>query len=288
MATSLLILAVLVFTFRGFFLGFVGVIGKLCGLVLAYLIAIIYRSQLAEWVIDASAIDLPAWVVEVGCGAALFFLVLFLTSFIITHCAKLLGRILPPLEPILNNQSTAGRIAGALSNGCIGAAIVLLGIWIYGSTTKSVVHPPQLQQVANQVGLAALSMLDDETRFSLPDLTNITSTNSLSSKPVTTPSTNTITGRAVISSDSNPQRQLVLQTTDTIAQPAIDQPGNKLMELLGNEQVRELIKNPQIQQLVSEQLAKNPEQFNQLTEQSGINPQQLNELLQKFQSQMQQ
>ena len=117
MASSLLFIAILVFAVRGFFLGFVGVITKVVGLVLGYIIALSFRAKLAAWVISNTTINLPSVVIEVGCGAALFFSVFFSSGLIISACAGLIKKTIPVFKPILENDSTTGRITGALSNG---------------------------------------------------------------------------------------------------------------------------------------------------------------------------
>ena len=285
MATSLLFLAILVFAVRGFFLGFVGVIGKVLGLIAGYFIAISYRSDAAIWVTNNTTVNLPAMVTEIGCGIALFFLTLFIVGMLVNISAGILKKLIPPLKAILDKNSTGARVTGAISNGLLGAAVVLAGIWLYGMIGKNTVQPPQLQRVADTFGNTMFNAIaKTRTDFSLTEVTSLTPEISVPQDVIAPTPSN---GNAVIVSESDPQKRLSIQSTHqkNVSSQSIKQDNNlqdtNLLQLLGNGQIQELLNNPQIRQLAIDRLKDNPQQLTEVINKTGITPEQIQQLLKK-------
>jgi uncharacterized membrane protein required for colicin V production len=301
MASSVLMIAVIVFAIRGFFLGFVGVIGKAIGLVLGYVLAISYRSDAAIWVssnTSISSINLPSMIIEIGCGAALFFAALFTTGFVVSACAGLLKKMIPPLEPILNKDSTAGRTTGAISNALLGAAIVLIGIWIYAMMGKGTVEPPLLQQVANTFGNHFFKVVKQNSSLSLPNFNSPTPAPKVytaspaalapNTETTTKTTTGTTTGTAVIVSEANPDKKFSIESSyQQILETQGSAEGNDLSSMLGNEQLQALLNNPQVRQFAMEQIKSGAGPVNEISEKTGLSPEQLQQLLENLPLQQQ-
>lgn len=109
MASGILITVVLIFAMRGLFLGFSGVIGRLVGFGLGYYVAYSYRAQLAQFVSNSTEISLPAIVIQMMSGLALFLATLFISGLLISALFKLIGKVIPGFKAIMDKESLGGK-----------------------------------------------------------------------------------------------------------------------------------------------------------------------------------
>ncbi|MBL4828011.1 MAG: hypothetical protein JKY66_09925, partial [Spongiibacteraceae bacterium] len=90
-------------------------------------------------------------------------------------------------------------------------------------------------------------------------------------------------GSAVITSQSNPAKTLSInsrhQQTNTEQDPKQNE---TLMQLLGNEKIQALLKDPNIQKLAMTQLNNDPQKLNELGEATGLSIEKLQELLKQL------
>lgn len=228
MATGLLIIAVIYFAARGYFLSLPGVIARLCGLVSGYVVAFSLRNDLARLLASQTQTDLPPLVLKAISSAMLFFGTLLIVSFVINSLFKLIARLVPLLRGIFQKEAVGSRISGAVVNSAIGAALVLVGLWVYGFTFAKNTPPDDLQRFANRFGdsLFALTrrLLEDEQQASTPasqpgqsslfaGLPGAVSTlvDADSSSPEAVAEVATIKGTAEIRSVENPEKHLYIE-----------------------------------------------------------------------------
>jgi uncharacterized membrane protein required for colicin V production len=159
MALSILVVVVIFFSIRGFFLGFVAVIARLLGIMLGYYVAFSYRYPLAEFIDAQTSLDSSPLFLQIATGAGLFFSTLFITSLIVSAIVKLISKLIPSSRELFDRQSPASRVFGSGCNGLLGATIVLIGLWGYGLLIDSPNPPDPLQKFANQVGDSLLSSI---------------------------------------------------------------------------------------------------------------------------------
>lgn len=157
MTTSILFIVVVFFSIRGFFLGFSGVVARLMGVILGYMIAFSYRQPLATFLSENTSSNLSPIILQVITGAALFFATLFIAGLLITTLFNLAAKLIPVLQNLLQQQSPGSRVFGAGINGLIGASLVLIALWGYGLMTNSNDKPDPLQGIANRFGDTLLS-----------------------------------------------------------------------------------------------------------------------------------
>ncbi len=150
MAWSILILALLIFAVRGYFLALPGVAARVTGIVAGYLTAFHYRGQLGQWLGSELGGQYHPLALEAIAGVGLFFGTLLACSLVIQLGCRLLATLIPPLNPLLNRQRLPSRLAGALANGGVAVALVLIGLWGYGLVALP--PPSPLQQSADRFG----------------------------------------------------------------------------------------------------------------------------------------
>lgn len=272
MAAGTLMLVIIMFSARGFFLGLPGVIARLLGMISAYVIAFSYRSDLAALLAARSHSGMPVLVFQVASSAILFFGTLFLVSLLVIGLFKLLVKLLPSLGAVLSKESTGGRITGALFNGAIGAGLVLAGIWLYGLTLGKGQHPDQLQRVANRFGdtlvnIAGLWLTDKDQPQHKTSQTKLEVT--------------TTTGTAEIVSTEDPKKRvLIKRLQEVVSSAASSGDTSQLQDLLQSPQVQKLAKDPEIQQQLMKFLQDNPQQMME-----AFNNPKIRELLEQMNSQ---
>lgn len=268
MASSILIIAVLLFALRGLLLGFSGVIGRLLGFALGYLVADHYRDPLADFISLNTSIGLPAVALQIISGLGLFIVTLFFTGLIVAMLFKLLGRVIPIFKMIADNHSIGGKIAGATLNGAIATAVVLLGLWGFGKVTQQQDPDDRLQHIANQFGDKVFGIIADNNDFNVEHFSQ--SFSQTTSNGQVTRSTSA--GYSSFgSTDTNSSSRTNIDSVIELLQQ-YNQNGNGIntAELLNNPQLQELINNPEQLQHIQQQIINNP---------------QLQELMQRLQSQ---
>lgn len=151
MVSSILLMAVLVFSIRGFFMGFPRVVARLLGFISAYIVSFSWRQPLAERLFEQQVVDVSPLILQVATGATLFFITLFLVTIIVTGVFKLAAKAIPGLSELVDKNAPGSRVFGAGTNGMIGAAVVLLGLWGYNLFTDRA-PDSQLDHIAHNLG----------------------------------------------------------------------------------------------------------------------------------------
>lgn len=274
MATGLFIVVVLIFILRGIFLGLSGVIGRLLGFVLAYYFAYNYRGHAVNFIEQQAAINLAPMILEVICGVAIFISTLLITGLLVAFAFKLLASIIPAFKQLADSKSSTAMVAGAVVNGSLGAAIVLMVMWGIGLANNKAGDDSALQRVANQFGNKVFAFVTDNT-----DINIQTSSYSQSTKTYNSTKQTRTTGTAIITSSNNPEKSLSIETFEQMATDTTANQGNDfdLTTLLANEKVQSLLNNPELRNTLMQQLQNNPEKVQQLLD----NPQ-LQELLKNY------
>lgn len=172
MVSSILLMAVLVFSIRGFFLGFPRVIARLLGFICGYIVSLSGRQPLANLLLEKQLVEISPLILQVLASAVLFFGTLFLVTVLVTSLFKLTAKVIPGLSELVDKDSPGSRVFGAGTNGFIGAAIVLLGLWGYNLFTDKA-PSSQLDHIANNLGANLLSF----------------ASSAISTKPTNTPQT---------------------------------------------------------------------------------------------------
>ncbi len=237
MASGLLSIAIIFFSARGFFLGFGGVLAKFLGLILGYLMAFNYRYTLAESINNNFTIDAPPMVIMVASSAILFFGTLFTVGFVINSFFVLMVKVIPALDFLLSPKEIGNRILGAVINGFIGAAIVLLALWGYALVIDSKQPPDDLQKFANRFGDSVLNIVSNI--FNYNENGEITSA---------VPS---------LSFDWNSLTSGDASNVD-------------LKQLLENQQLQDLLNNNEIRDLLLEQMEQNPDKVMEMLNNSEL------------------
>lgn len=298
MASGLLIIALLVFAVRGYFLSLPGVIARLLGLLCAYFVAFSFRSDLAALLASKIQSDVHPMLLQVISSAVLFFGTLFLVSLVILSLFRLLTRLAPALRGILSRDALGSRLGGAALNGTVGAVLVLVGLWVYGFTLGKNSEADALQRFANRFGDSAFALtrrlLDSQ---SPPDQTPqaVASTPSTSEDaPVASEEpeevvTAIIRGTAEIRSEENPEKHVFIERYSAVTpkpkpepldllglgttpepEPSGDEKSllqqlvgaTDLKELLKRKDVQEIAGDPKVRQKALEILQSNPELLN--------------------------
>lgn len=282
MASGILITAVLFFAVRGMFLGFSGVIARLVGFALGYLVAYHFRNPLAAYITSHSDIALPPIALQMISGLVLFIATMLISSALIKSLFKLLGKLLPGFNFLGSKDSTGSRLAGATVNGLIAAAVVLMGIWGYGKLSGKLNPEDELQLFANRFGDTVFTMVNDHTELDIQSFSTTRSyqhrVSSSQNSPAVT--TRTTTGTAYIVSSDNPQKQLSIEQIREVIETNSDQLGSLVANPDNSTQLQELINNSELRDMALRQLQNNPEQFQQL-----LNNPQLQKMLEQFQTQ---
>lgn len=309
MASGILIIAIIVFAARGYFLSLPGVFARLIGLVSAYVVAFSFRQDVASIFISRAHSDVHPLLVQVISSAVLFFGTLFLVSLVIIGCFKLIARLVPLLRPVFAADQIGSRIGGATLNAGLGAALVLAGIWLYGLVLGSGAQPDQLQRFANRVGDAVFTLTLDLLADDAPDNTAPTTADSTtrvqqlatrfgaaSPTPTPTPVTDdtaTEWGTAEIRSSDNPDKHVFIERRHAAEQqppaplsdteralPVLENLPEleELQPLLNNEALRKMAADPELMQKALDMLQSNPELLKNATD----NPQ-LRALLENLQ-----
>ena len=272
MAAGTLIIAIIMFSARGFFLGLPGVIARLLGMLCAYIIAFSYRGELAQLLAARSDSGLPPLLFQVISSAILFFGTLVLVSLTVIGLFKLLVKLFPSLGGLLSKEATGGRIAGALFNGAIGAGLVLAGIWLYGLTLGKDQHPDSLQQVANRFG----DTLVDIAGLWLKDQPGHRDSHSVVTSVVTSKK-----GTAEIISEESPEKRVLVERIQEVVESATSSGDtSELQALLQSPQVKKLANDPALQQKLMKLLQDNPQQTME-----ALNNPKIRELLEQMNSQ---
>ena len=160
MASGLLSIAIIFFSFRGFFLGLSGVIARVLGIALGYVMAFVYRDTLAANLTQTFNLEVNPLLAVAGSSALLFFGTLFSVGFFIDILFKATAKLFPALETILLPKATGNRVLGAAANAIVGASIVLLGMWGYALVIDDNKPDSELQQFANQFGDKVLTVVE--------------------------------------------------------------------------------------------------------------------------------
>ncbi|MEE8056463.1 MAG: CvpA family protein [Pseudomonadales bacterium] len=283
-ASSLLFIVVVFFSIRGFFRGFPGVVARLLGFILGYVMATVYRNSLATFIAERTTIDLPPQVLQIASSAILFFATLFSVGLIVTGIFSLLTKIIPASQGLLDGKSTISRIFGALSNGFIGAAMVLIALWGYGLVSNNTEPPDTLQTIANTFGDSMLSLVSKTADLITNNSDNSPARKKYPSHTTTAHQSPVIveTGSAEIISASNPDKRISIKTITKLVEqlnPRTDT-ATDLDQRLKSEKVQDLLSDPAIRKMALEQLKNNPDQimealnnpkFRELLEQMGNN-----------------
>lgn len=250
MASSILFGVAFAFAVRGLQLGLVGVISRSSGVLLGYYLGFSYRAGAAEVVAARTGTDLPPLVLQAICGGVIFFTTLFLVAQCVSSIFKLLALVIPPVKTLIDNKSWPGKIAGSITNAVIGAIIVLLGLWGYDQVSKKPLPTTELQVFANDFGNAIFFPESSSTSF------------------ISTKSSDTIEsifsrGTATISSESDPEKTLSIESIREIFQTSPNSQFETIdpAKLMDSEQLQTLLEDPKIRQLVMDQLQENPEQL---------------------------
>lgn len=283
MAAGTLIIAMIFFAARGYFLGLAGVFARVLGLLSGYIVGFSYRSDLAAIIGARTDTGAHPVVLQIISGALLFFGTMFVVSFVVIGLFKLLAKLLPPFRTVLTKEATGSRIAGAAVNAGIAAMIVLSGIYIYGLTLGKNQPPDDLQRVANRFGSTmvdvAKSLIDEEDRPTQQDIKKqsmsllssaISSSTSLmlsgaasdtSEQQSATTQPQQITGSAEIISTDNPQKRMLIERVREVLSSSDSGDDIDLQAMLENEQLSELVDNPEVREQAMQYLQANPEQM---------------------------
>ncbi len=253
MASSILFIAVLFFSVRGFFLAFPGVVARLSGFILGYFIAYSYRAPLAKLIDEKTNADLAPMIFQVLSGAILFFTTMFLVGLIVSGIFSLLTKIVPLSKGLLDSKSTSSRLFGAIFNGCIGASMVLIALWGYNIFSGNNSEPPDtLHKIAYVFGDSVLALAIEVAGAENINLDSITAITT--SKTMTTATASTTTGSAEIFNSSSIDLQNILKR-DTV-QGLLNDPvlREQLMQQLNDnpEQMMKALNNPEFRQLMEQ------------------------------------
>lgn len=156
MINTIFIIFVAFFIVRGLVLGFVGVLARLSGLLLAYLVSYLFAADLAQWILQRYPALMSAPVLYILTGLGLFFVTLLLVSYIVFSIAGLLAKKLPVLAPLNDRHSRLSRASGALLNGTIGTVLGLLLLWVYSIIAATFLPSQQLLQTTPLMNTATL------------------------------------------------------------------------------------------------------------------------------------
>lgn len=296
MASGTLIIAMIFFAARGYFLGLAGVFARVLGLLCGYFVGFSYRSDLANIIAARSDSGAHPIVLQMISGALLFFGTMFLVSFAVIGLFRLLAKLLPFFRAILTKEAMASRVAGATLNAVIAAMLVLSGLYIYGLTLGKNQPPDDLQRLANRFGLTmvnlAQSIIAEEDRPTKDSITEgsmslissaLDSAGNLNrADSSTTPqSTNKrAKGTAEIISMEDPQHRVLIEKVREVFN---DQSGDQeldLQSLLHDEDLKDLANNPQLRDQAMEYLQSNPEKMLEV-----LNNPKFRELLEQWESQ---
>ncbi|MFT5691943.1 MAG: putative membrane protein required for colicin V production [Oceanicoccus sp.] len=262
MAESILILAVLVFAVRGMFLGFVGVISRVVGIFLAYYVTYRQQEKVTEYVVKNTQFDIAPVVLQMGTGLCLFFGTVMVAGLVISLIARLLSKISPSVKVLLDNQSTGGRILGATTNGLVGVAIVLAGIWAYDIVAKKPTNDSQLHSVAKSFGDTIFAMVDTNTLFSGKHLEQ-TSSEPFSSE---SKSTSTHSGSAYIISEENPNKKFSIETDKDMEKTQSQSPSKQTEKspLFSSDKIQNLLNNSRLRSIVQKKMEDHPEEIEKI------------------------
>jgi hypothetical protein len=285
MAEGILITVVIMFALRGLFLGFVGVVSRVTGIILAYYMAYNYRevttSFLTSFFAEGSNNSLTL-ILPIVSSLLLFFGTMIITGLIVSTAFKSLAAIIPALKSFAENKSISGKLLGAITNGTIGAIIVLIGIWGYGFAIGNTIDQTpdnKLQIAANTVGDFLFADLKNNPNLRIQTTTQSSSNNNYSSR-----SSKTIIehGSAIIVSEDNPEKTLSINTVREIIDNNLqsDETNAAQLNLLNNSTVEKIMNNPELQSMALEHMQNNPEQIQAILE----NPK-LKEFLEQLNSQ---
>lgn len=273
MVSSILLMAVMVFSIRGFFLGFPRVIARLLGFICAYIASLVGRQPLAELLVEKQLIEISPLILQVLSGAVLFFGTLFLVTLLVTSLFKMAAKIIPGLSELVDKDSPGSRVFGAGTNAMIGAACVLIGLWGYNLFTDKAPET-RLDHIANNLGTNLLAFASQSVGAK-PD-------SRPSSKPQARP-TDQITEQAINSTteDSDTQasiQQQLLSVVSAMSQNktlsdsagTADNHGDgpigtlniaELNELLDNPNIKQLLADPALRKMALENMQDNPQQL---------------------------
>ncbi len=269
MAQALLIMAALFFAVRGFFLGFTGVIARVAGIVLAYVLVLTQRSNVTDYLAPMVPPSISRLVLEIGVSAGLFFLTVLMVTVLVKLLTKSLGTLIPASRTLLDPSTTTARIGGAILNAALAAVLVLSGIWGYTYFTGKHVQPPGLQLAANNLGNSLFPAILEGAEFIRTETTVATQTRN--GKTTSRHETRvTKQGFATITSEENPDKQFSI-TTDAEpvieAETPLDKETSKAIELLNNidpSQLQNMLNNEQLQNFARDQYQKDPQKYQQM------------------------
>lgn len=306
MAGSLLIVIVLIFALRGFFLGISGVIGRLTGFILGYYISYQFQSSLAIFINTQLGLDLPILVLKILSGLLLFFGTMYLSSLAINTAFKLLSQIIPPIKAILDKNSMASKVIGATINASLATVVTLLLIWGVDQFRQST--PDELtHQVAQHVGNTLIGSLNTDdwsiekfSQFStntlnastITTMTQVFSQRSTPSPSIITAPNNTLStskksnhkGSATITSMADPAKTLSIDTTREVIEQVLENNPQATQQLLQSPQIQAILNDPQLRDSAMQELQNNLNsgQFSTGQLQQLLNNPQLRELLEQL------
>lgn len=262
MASGTLILVTLIFAIRGYFLSLPGVFARLIGLVSAYFVAFGFRGDLAQLLATRWQGNSNPLVLQFISSAVLFFGTLFLVSFLVYGLFTLVSRLIPLLRNVLSRDATGSRVAGAVVNGLLGAAVVLVGLWAWGLTLGK--HQPvdNLQRFANHFGdslLAATLHFTRDHRDPATVTTDRTVTTNGTIAQSTTPSARSERGTAEIHSADDPDKRLFIERVRDITESGDAGNAADLQTLLDNPDLQALANDPEVQRQALDYIQSNPD-----------------------------
>lgn len=318
MANGLLIIAIIYFAARGYFLSLPGVIARLCGLVCGYIMAFSLRADLGKLLASQIQTGLPPLAWQAISSAVLFFGTLLLVSFVINSLFKLLARLIPVFRGIFHKEAMGSRISGAVVNSALGASLVLIGLWVYGFTVAKNTPPDGLQRFANRFGDSLFTLtrqlLEGEQHASTASVLSAQQAGTQSSPasatylvaaPEPTAAIQTIKGTAEIRSVEHPEKRVYIErhqqvypepmATSTGGKPDADGASqgstvasmltqaagmDSIEAVLNNPELRKLAEDPAIRDQAMELLQSNPDIVRQV-----LNSPNLQQLLNQLQTQ---
>ena len=307
MAGSLLLVVILIFALRGFFLSVTGVIGRLLGFILGYFIAYQFRGSLATVLSTQLGLELPAMVLQMISGLILFISVVFLTGLVVNAAFKTLGTIIPPLKAVTDKDSTTGKIIGAGLNGSLAAVIGLLLIWgidqfrqntpdefthnlawslgnsIFGEIDPQNWNIQKLTQFSSSVNGSTISTMTQVISQS----SSSGSSSSMGSNTLTTSGKTYSTGTATITSANDPAHSLSIETSREVIEQVLENNPQATEQLLQSQEVKAILDNPQLRDQAMQEIQNNlssgeiaPEQIQQF-----LNNPQLRQLMEQLSTQ---
>ena len=260
------------FVLRGLFLGFVGVISKVVGIILAYYITFNFRTPVAEFIATQTTLTIPITVLPIISSILLFFGTLIITGFAINLMCKLLATLAPPLKPLFSNGSITAKLFGAITNGAIGALLVLLGIWGYDKATEADPNRDTLHKLAHTVGTTVFTFATEGNNVNITSA--FTKKNNDTQNNTHAVTTRTIKGTAHIVSEEDPTKTVSIETMTQMLSEIAEKQNLNVDDnvLFETGKIQALIKHSAIKDMALEHMKNNPEAMLKLMQNPDIKP----------------